>query len=49
VGYVTLTVRGAPSAAVTINDTVLSEVLIGVPFVLNAGVSGGERVQRRRV
>ncbi|MBL8684805.1 MAG: hypothetical protein JNK05_36855 [Myxococcales bacterium] len=37
VGYVTVTVRGAASPSVSINDTELSDALIGVPFVVNAG------------
>ncbi|MBL8684807.1 MAG: hypothetical protein JNK05_36865 [Myxococcales bacterium] len=37
VGYVTVTVNGANNASVRVNDTTLSDALMGVPFVVNAG------------
>jgi len=37
VGYVTVTARGAASPTIRINDTTLSEALVGVPFVVNEG------------
>lgn len=38
VGYVTVTASGAASPTIRVNDTTLSEALVGVPYVVNAGV-----------